>query len=191
MTRECVANPYISLHSYECIATFTSSLPPSCTADSSATLRATAPVRSLVHVWPCSAPLQPLLRLPFPATLEFPSHSGIHSLSFSVHISHFFTRDDCNLYCDFLSQPLPSLSFSVHISHFIPRKRSLSCPISHSPPRFPYAFLTALCPFCHICCLDTGFECLPLVRLPFWGSTEVPLESPHSVLSKEPKSTPI
>jgi hypothetical protein len=36
------------------------SLPlPTCTADSSAALTATAPVRSLVHTWPCSAPLQP------------------------------------------------------------------------------------------------------------------------------------
>jgi hypothetical protein len=106
---------------------FTSSPRPSCTADSSAALRATAPVRSLVQVWPCSAPLQPFLPLPFPA--------------------------------------LPLLvPFCAHL----PFHHSLSCPISHFPPRFPYAFLTALVPFWYICCLDTGFECLPLVRLPFW-----------------------
>jgi hypothetical protein len=37
---------------------------------------------------------------------------------------------------------------------------------------FPYAFkrkfLTGLCPFWHIFCLDTGFVHLPLVRLPCW-----------------------
>jgi hypothetical protein len=70
----------------------------------------------------------------------------------------------CNLYCHCLPQPLPSLSFSVHISHSI----TLSWPVSHFPPRFPYAFLTALCAFWHICCLDTGFEHLALIPLPFW-----------------------
>jgi hypothetical protein len=43
----------------------------------------------------------------------------------------------CNLYFYCLPQPLPSLSFSVHISH----SNTLSCPVSHFPPRFPYAFL--------------------------------------------------
>jgi hypothetical protein len=38
-----------------------------CTANSSAALTATAPVHSVEHAWPCSAPLQPLLPLPFPA----------------------------------------------------------------------------------------------------------------------------
>jgi hypothetical protein len=106
---------------------FTSLPRPSCTVDSSAALRATASVRSLVHVWPCSAPLQPLLRLPFPAT---------------PHLVIFFAH----------------LTFH----------HSLSCPISHFPPGLPYAFLTALYPFWHSCCLDTGFECLPLLSLPFW-----------------------
>jgi hypothetical protein len=46
----------------------TSSPCPSCTADSSAALRATAPVPSYMP-WPCPAPLQPLLPLPFPAHL--------------------------------------------------------------------------------------------------------------------------
>jgi hypothetical protein len=44
-------------------------------------------------------------------------------------------------------------------------------PISHFPPRFfppRCAFLTALCTFWHICCLDTGFQRLPLVHLPCW-----------------------
>jgi hypothetical protein len=100
---------------------------PTCTADSSAALTATAPVRSLVHAWPCSAPLQPLLPLPFPA-------------------------------------PPLLVIFCAHLSFH----HSLYCPISHFPPRFPYAFLTALCPFWHIDCLDTGFERLPLVRLPCW-----------------------
>jgi hypothetical protein len=101
---------------------------PSCTAYlSAAPLTATAPVCSLVHAWSCSASVQPLLPLPFPAPpllVIFCAHPTFH--------------------------------------------HSLSCPISHFPPRFPYAFLTALCPFWHIFCLDTGFERLPwpLVRLP-------------------------
>jgi hypothetical protein len=99
----------------------------SCTADSSAAQTATAPVRSLVHAWPCSAPLQPLLPLPFPA-------------------------------------PPLLVIFCAHLTFH----HSLSCPISHFPPGFPYAFLTGLCPFWHIFCLDTGFEHLPLVRLPCW-----------------------
>jgi hypothetical protein len=98
---------------------------PSCTADSSAALRATAPVRSLVHAWPSSAPLQPLLPPPFPAP------------------------------------PLPVI-FCAHLTF----QHSLSCPISHFPPRFPYAFLAVVCPFWYISCLDTGFERLPLVCLP-------------------------
>jgi hypothetical protein len=109
---------------------FTSSPRPSCTGDSSsydssAALRATAPVRSLGHAWPCSAPLQPLLPLPFPA----PPLLVIVCAHFTFH-------------------------------------HSLSCPISHFPPRFPYAFLTVLCSFWHIYCLDKWFERPPLVRLP-------------------------
>jgi hypothetical protein len=100
---------------------------PTCTADSSAALTATAPVRFLVHTWPCSAPPRPLLPLPFPA-------------------------------------PPLLIIFCAHLTFH----HSLSCPISHFPPRFPHAFLTALCPFWHICCLGTGFERLPLVRLPCW-----------------------
>jgi hypothetical protein len=104
------------------------SLPrPTCKADSSAALRATAPVRSLVHAWPCSAPLQPLLPLPFPA-------------------------------------PPLLVIFCAHLTFH----HSLSCTISYFPPRFPYVFLTGLCLFWHIFCLDTGFEHLPLVRLPCW-----------------------
>jgi hypothetical protein len=61
------------------------------------------------------------------------------------------------------SPSLPSY-FCAHLTFH----HSLSCPISHFPPRFPYAFPTALCPFWHICCLGTGFERLPLVRLPCW-----------------------
>jgi hypothetical protein len=83
-------------------------------------------VQSLVHAWPCFAPLQPLLPLPFPAS--------------------------------------PLVIFCDHLIF----RHSLSCPVSHFPLRFPYAFLTALCPFWHICCLDTGFERLSLVRVPFW-----------------------
>jgi hypothetical protein len=104
------------------------SLPrPTCTADSSAALTATAPVRSSVHAWPWSAPLQPLLPLPFPAPPLLV------------------------IFCAFLT------------FHHL-----LSCPISYFPPGFPYAFLTGLCPFWHIFCLDTGLEHLPLVRLPCW-----------------------
>jgi hypothetical protein len=79
----------------------TSAPRPSCTANSSAALRATAPVRSLVHAWPCSAPLQPLLPLPFPApphvlcTSHIPSLS--HSIALSCLISHFHPRFPCAL----------------------------------------------------------------------------------------------
>jgi hypothetical protein len=100
---------------------------PSCTADSSAALTATAPVPSLVHAWPCSSPLQPLPTLPFPA-------------------------------------PPLLVIFCAHLTFH----HSLSCLISYFPPGFPYAFLTGLCPFWHIFCLHTGFEHLPLVRLPCW-----------------------
>lgn len=58
---------------------FLSPPPPSCTPDSSTILEPQAPVRSFVHVRPCSAPFTP----PVPP-LSF--------LSFSVHISHFITR---------------------------------------------------------------------------------------------------
>jgi hypothetical protein len=59
--------------------------------DSSAALTAAGPVHyssssaSLVHVWPCSAPLQSSLRLPFPACVVpktaalTPSSSALHS----------------------------------------------------------------------------------------------------------------
>jgi hypothetical protein len=102
---------------------------PSCTTDSSAAMTATAPVRSLVHVWPCSTPLQSSLRLPF----EIPSHSPP---------------------CQFLCKS--------HIS-------SLAClPHLPLPPNIPICFLTTVCQFWPICCLDTEFECLPFLRLPFW-----------------------
>jgi hypothetical protein len=73
---------------------FTSSPSPSRTADSSAALRATAPVRSLVYFWPCSAPLQPLLRAAFPSH-SLPYHFLCTSLihhSLSCLISHFSPR---------------------------------------------------------------------------------------------------
>jgi hypothetical protein len=78
----------------------------------------------------------------------------------------------CDLYC--LSQPRPSLSFPMHIAHSITRfpapshTSNLLLPFLPPPSRFQYAFLTALSPLWHICCLDTGFERLPFVRLPFW-----------------------
>jgi hypothetical protein len=107
---------------------FTSSPRPSCTADLSAALGATAPVRSFEHARPCSAPLQPLLPLPFPAP--------------------------------------PLVVFCAHLTFH----HSLSCPFSQLPAIFSYySPLTLLCPVWHICCLYTGFECLPLVWLPFWG----------------------
>jgi hypothetical protein len=121
----CSESHFVGLAISACL--LPSSPRPTCTADSSAALTATAPVRSLVHAWPCSAPLQPLLPLPFPA-------------------------------------PPLLVNFCAHLTFH----HSLSCPISYFPPRFPYAFLTALCPFWHIFCLDTGFERLPLVRLPCW-----------------------
>jgi hypothetical protein len=68
----------------------------------------------------------------------------------------------------FTATAFPSHSphhFSVHISYVITR---FPAPSPTSPPRSPYAFLTVLCQYWHICCLDTEFECLPLLRLPFW-----------------------
>jgi hypothetical protein len=118
---------------------------PSCTADSSAALRDTAPcapVQSSVHVWPFS--LQPLLPLPFPA----PPLLDIFCAHFTFH-------------------------------------HSLSCPISNFPPRFPNAFLTALCPFWNMCCMATGVVCLPLFHLPFWRccwNRLIP-KSPHALQS--------
>jgi hypothetical protein len=83
------------------------------------------------------------------------------------------------MFCTSATSHSPSF-FCAHLTFHI----LLSCPISHFHPRFPYAFLTVLCPFWHMCCLDsvndTGFQCLSLLRL----------ESPHSVLPKQPKSTP-
>jgi hypothetical protein len=89
-------------------------------------------VRSLVNAWPCSAPLQPLLPLPFPAPPLL--------VNFCAHLT------------------FPSLAFLPHLA---------------LPPQIPICFLTALCPLVgkvlwHICCLDTGFERIPLVRLPLW-----------------------
>jgi hypothetical protein len=89
----------------------------------------------------------------------------------SGHVLHL-----CNLHCDCLSQPFPSLSYSVHISHFI----SAFLPHLLVPPKFPYAFLTVLCAFWHICCLDTEFECIPLLLLPFWRYRWSRLMSPKS-----------
>jgi hypothetical protein len=71
------------------------SLPcPTCTADSSAGLTATAPVRSLVHAWPCSAPLQPLVPVPFPTPpllVIFCAHLTFHH-SLSCPISYFLSE---------------------------------------------------------------------------------------------------
>jgi hypothetical protein len=67
-----------------------------------------------------------------------------------------------------LPLPFPAPPLLVIFCAHLTFHHSLSCPISYFPPRFPYAFLTALCPFGHICCLGTGFERLPLVRLPCW-----------------------
>jgi hypothetical protein len=68
----------------------------------------------------------------------------------------------------FTATAFPSPSPPCHFCAHLTFKHSLSFPISHFPPRFPHAFLPALCPFWHICCLGTGFERLPLVRLPCW-----------------------
>jgi hypothetical protein len=130
------ANPYISQGwpfrlacSLRCLAQICpAELRSSSTPELSAALTASALVRFLLQVWSCSAPLQPSLRLPFPATpllLIFCAHLTLH--------------------------------------------RSLSCSISHFPPEFPSTFMTALCPIWHICCHDTGCECLPLLRFPFLG----------------------
>jgi hypothetical protein len=86
--RVTLATPYCSesLHfvGLAISACLLPSLPrPTCTADSSAALTATAPVLSLVHAWPCSAPLQPLLPVPFPTPpllVIFCAHLTFHLL---------------------------------------------------------------------------------------------------------------
>jgi hypothetical protein len=72
------------------------------------------------------------------------------------HVLHM-----CNLCCECLSQPLASCAL-------LTCPHSLSCPIYHFLYRVPYAFPDCVVTIWHICCLDTGFECLPLLRLPFW-----------------------
>jgi hypothetical protein len=57
MIPRSVSVAFVGLANSSCL--FTSLPRPSSTANSSAALRATAPVRSLVYAWPCSAPLQP------------------------------------------------------------------------------------------------------------------------------------
>jgi hypothetical protein len=128
------------------VGLFTLSPRPSCTADSRAALRATAPVWSLVHAWPCFSPLQPLLRLPFLAT------------------------------------PIRVI-FCVHLTFH----HSLSRPISHFPPRFPCAFLTAFLPIlahsgrCKSTCMNsmqTGIMlCATFRTVPFQQSSSHSFES--------------
>jgi hypothetical protein len=83
---------FVALAISACLFTLSPCL--SCTADSSAALKATAPVRSLVHVWPCSAPLQPLLPLPFPASplLVILCAHLTFNYSLSCPMSHFCPR---------------------------------------------------------------------------------------------------
>jgi hypothetical protein len=67
--------------------------------------------------------------------------------------------------CHFLcTSHIPSIACLPHLPlpPQIPvclRKHTYDCVV---------VYLTALCPFGHMCCLDRGFECLPLTRLPFW-----------------------
>jgi hypothetical protein len=68
----------------------------------------------------------------------------------------------------FTATAFPSPSPACHFCAHLTFHHSPSCPISHFPPRFPYAFLTALYPFWRNYYLDTGFERLLLVRLPCW-----------------------
>jgi hypothetical protein len=68
----------------------------------------------------------------------------------------------------FTATAFPSPSPPCHFCAHLTFHHSPSCPISHFPPRFLYAFLTALCPFWRNYCIDTGFERLLLVRLPCW-----------------------
>jgi hypothetical protein len=68
-----------------------------------------------------------------------------------------------------LRLPFPTTPLLVIFCAHLTMHRSLSCSISHFPRKFPSTFLTALCPIWHICCLDTGCECLPLPRFPFLG----------------------
>jgi hypothetical protein len=75
---------YVGLANSACM--FTSLPRPSCTADSRAALRATAPVRSLVHARPCSATV---------TATAFPSHSP-----------------PCHFLC---TSHIPSLAFLPHL----------------------------------------------------------------------------
>jgi hypothetical protein len=66
--------------------------------------------------------------------------------------------------CHFLrTSHIPSLVFLPHLQ---------------LPPQIPICFLA---PFWHICCLDTGFECHPLIRLPFWRHHRIRQVSEYSM----------
>jgi hypothetical protein len=96
-------------------------------ADSSAALRDTAPVQSLVHAWPCSAPLQPLLPLPFPAPpllvsfcarLTFPSLAFLPHLSLPPPDSHMLSWLRCAQFGTFavLTRGLSAFHLSICLS---------------------------------------------------------------------------
>jgi hypothetical protein len=61
--------------------------------------------------------------------------------------------------------PAPPLLF-IFCAH-LTFHHSLSCPISHFPPIFPYAFLTALCPFT---ALTRGLRAFQLSVCPAGGT---------------------
>jgi hypothetical protein len=115
-------------------------------------------VLSIVACWPCMWPhaTRPCHVPTCPCSRQKAQHQcDPYSAAEPLHL--------CNLLLPlhFRAHPLLVI-FGTHLT----LHRSLSCPNSHASPRFPCAFLTALCPFGHNCCLDT--VCLPLFRLPFW-----------------------
>jgi hypothetical protein len=98
------------------------------------------------------------------------------------HVLHLY-----NLDCHCLSEPLPS-SFSVHISH------SITCfpAPCFTSPRFPYAFLTALCPYGHVgtfAALTPGLSAFQLSICPSGGTVGIALFCTFQITHKHSNLT--